>query len=237
MKTVIDKAASRGHANQGWLKSHHTFSFSNYYNPQRIHFGALRVLNDDWIAPGKGFGMHPHDNMEIITIPLAGVVEHKDNMGNTGTITAGEVQVMSAGTGILHSETNGSADNALELLQIWVIPDKKHVAPRYEQITLKPLEKKNELYQILSPNAHEPGVWIHQQAWFYLGNFDQNWEGMYHLHRPESGIYVFVIEGNASVMNQELNRRDGMGCSEISEVNLAATAGTRMLIMEVPVKL
>ena len=168
MKTIIHKAETRGHANHGWLNTHHTFSFANYYNPERVHFGALRVLNDDWIAGGEGFGKHPHDNMEIITIPLKGAVEHQDSMGNKGVINAGEIQVMSAGTGIFHSEYNANKDKELELLQIWVFSDKKNVTPRYQQMSLADLQKPNELYQILSPDYEGTGVWIHQQAWFQL---------------------------------------------------------------------
>lgn len=235
MKTILHKANSRGHADHGWLKTQHTFSFANYYNPERVHFGALRVLNDDWIAGGQGFGMHPHDNMEIITIPLSGVVEHKDSMGNHGTITAGEIQVMSAGTGIYHSEFNGDKTKPLSLLQIWVFSDKRNVTPRYDQISLANIEKDNELYQILSPSTDDQGVWIHQQAWFSLGNFTKEWEGSYKLHRPESGVYVFVIEGNAMVSGVELARRDGVGISEVSDIQIKTTVGTRILIMEIPV--
>ncbi len=235
MKTILHKAATRGHADHGWLKTNHTFSFANYYNPERIHFGALRVLNDDWIAGGQGFGMHPHDNMEIITIPLSGVVEHKDSMGNHGVITAGEIQVMSAGSGIYHSEFNGDKTESLSLLQIWVFSDKKNVTPRYQQITLSEIEKENELYQILSPSSDDQGVWIHQQAWFSLGNFAAEWEGSYQLHSPESGVYVFVIEGEATVSGNELNQRDGIGISEVLEIDIKATANTRIFIMEIPV--
>jgi len=235
MKTILHKSATRGNADHGWLKTNHTFSFANYYNPERMHFGMLRVLNDDWIAAGKGFGMHPHDNMEIITIPLSGTVEHKDSMGNSGTITAGEIQVMSAGTGIYHSEFNAENNLSLSLLQIWVFPDTKNVIPRYEQISITELEKENELYQILSPSATDQGVWIHQQAWFSLGNFTTEWEGSYQLHRPESGVYVFVIEGDAVIAGSKLNKRDGIGISEVSEIEIKTFVGTKLLVMEVPV--
>ena len=235
MKITLHKATTRGHADHGWLKTHHTFSFASYYNPERVHFGSLRVLNDDWIAGGQGFGMHPHDNMEIITIPLSGVVEHKDSMGNHGTITAGEIQVMSAGSGIYHSEFNGDKTEPLSLLQIWVFSDKRNVTPRYDQISLADIAKENELYQILSPSADDQGVWIHQQAWFMLGNFTAEWEGIYQLHRPESGVYVFVIEGEATVSGNQLSRRDGIGISEVANIQVKATADTRILIMEIPV--
>jgi redox-sensitive bicupin YhaK (pirin superfamily) len=198
-----------------------------------MHFGVLRVLNDDWIDSGKGFGMHPHDNMEIITIPLSGTVEHKDSMGNSGTITAGEVQVMSAGTGIYHSEFNAENNLSLSLLQIWVFPDTKNVTPRYQQISITELEKENELYQILSPSATDQGVWIHQQAWFSLGNFTAEWEGSYKLHIPQSGVYVFVIEGDAVIAGNKLNKRDGIGISEVSEIEIKTFDGTKLLVMEV----
>jgi redox-sensitive bicupin YhaK (pirin superfamily) len=233
MKITLHKAASRGQADHDWLKTNHTFSFANYYNPERMHFGVLRVLNDDWIDSGKGFGMHPHDNMEIITIPLSGTVEHKDSMGNSGTITAGEVQVMSAGTGIYHSEFNAENNLSLSLLQIWVFPDTKNVTPRYQQISITELEKENELYQILSPSATDQGVWIHQQAWFSLGNFTMEWEGSYKLHKPQLGVYVFVIEGDAVIAGNKLNKSDGIGISEVSEIEIKTFDGTKLLVMEV----
>jgi len=234
MKTKLHKSETRGHANHGWLNTHHTFSFANYYNPERVHFGALRVLNDDWIAGGEGFGKHPHDNMEIITIPLKGAVEHQDSMGNKGIINAGEIQVMSAGTGIFHSEYNPNKDIELELLQIWVFPNKRNVTPRYDQQSLADLEKVNEFYQILSPNPADQGVWIHQQAWFNLGDLSAGWEGSYKLNNPESGVYVFVIEGEATVAGNELSRRDGLGVSETNEIQISVKSESKILIMEVP---
>lgn len=234
MKTIIHKSETRGHANHGWLNTHHTFSFANYYNPERVHFGALRVLNDDWIAGGEGFGKHPHDNMEIITIPLKGAVEHQDSMGNKGIINAGEIQVMSAGTGIFHSEYNPNKDKELELLQIWIFPNKRNVTPRYDQQSLVDLEKVNEFYQILSPSSADQGVWIHQQAWFNLGDLSAGWEGSYKLNNPESGVYIFVIEGEATVAGKELSRRDGMGVSETQEIQISVKSDSKILLMEVP---
>ncbi len=234
MKTILHKAASRGHADHGWLKTNHTFSFANYYNPERVNFGALRVLNDDWIAGGEGFGKHPHDNMEIITIPLQGAVEHKDSMGNRGIINAGEIQVMSAGTGIFHSEFNPMKDSALELLQIWVFPNKKNVTPRYDQQSLVDFEKANEFYQILSPNPDDQGVWIHQQAWFNLGNLSKGWKGNYKFNNPLSGVYVFVIEGEAVIAETTLNKRDGLGIWDVDEIQINAKQDCQILIMEVP---
>jgi len=234
MKTILHKSETRGHANHGWLDSHHTFSFANYYDPERVHFGTLRVLNDDWIAAGEGFGKHPHDNMEIITIPVSGVVEHKDSMGNHGLINAGEIQVMSAGTGIFHSEYNHEKSQALELFQIWVFPDKKNVTPRYDQISLANIAKPDELYQILSPNPDDQGVWIHQHAWFHMGDLSAGWTGKYNLKDPKNGVYFFVIEGDVTVAGQELNRRDGFGVSEVTEIEINATTNSKLLIMEIP---
>ncbi len=234
MKTILHQASTRGHANHGWLNTHHTFSFANYYDPSRIHFGALRVLNDDWIAAGQGFGSHPHDNMEIITIPIYGTVKHKDSMGNHGTIEAGEIQVMSAGTGIFHSEFNHNKDKALELFQIWVFPNKKNVTPRYNQVSLASIQKTNEFYQILSPDPDDEGIWIHQQAWFHLGEFTQDKEINYHMKGKNSGLYVFVIEGSAVVGENELQRRDGLGISSVENITLNINANSKILLMEVP---
>jgi redox-sensitive bicupin YhaK (pirin superfamily) len=168
--SILHRAESRGHAHHGWLDSHHTFSFANYYNPERMNFGVLRVLNDDRVSEGMGFGTHPHDNMEIISIPLSGDLEHRDSMGNVAVIKNGDVQVMSAGTGITHSEYNKNLNKAVKFLQIWVFPNKRNVTPRYGQLTLKKEERINRLQQIVSPNQNDAGVWIHQNAWFYLSN-------------------------------------------------------------------
>ncbi|MDD5185016.1 MAG: pirin family protein [Paludibacter sp.] len=234
MKTILHKAESRGHANHGWLDSHHTFSFANYYNPERVHFGMLRVLNDDRVAAGQGFGEHPHDNMEIISIPLSGDLEHKDSMGNHGIITTGEIQVMSAGTGIFHSEYNKNKDKEVRFLQIWVFPDKKNVTPRYDQISLAEIAKTNELYQILSPNPDDQGVWIHQQAWFHLGDLSAGWVGRYDLKDNKNGVYFFVIEGDVTISGQKLNRRDGLGISETESVEIKAESQAKLLVMEIP---
>ena len=172
MKTIYHSAETRGNANHGWLKANHSFSFAQYYDPERMNFGALRVLNDDTIAPGKGFGTHPHDNMEIITIPLKGDLEHKDSMGNVGVINEGEIQVMSAGTGVYHSEYNKNKDKPINLLQLWVIPKTRNVKPRYDQKSLREYKKTNAFYQILSPNQDDGGMWIHQDAWFHMGEFN-----------------------------------------------------------------
>lgn len=234
MKTVIHKSDTRGHANYGWLDTNHTFSFARYYDPERMHFGALRVLNDDTVSPGRGFDTHPHDNMEIISVPLAGDLEHKDSMDNITVIRHGEVQVMSAGTGILHSEYNKNSDKDVQFLQIWIIPDKRNVEPRYDQISVAKVLRENDLFQILSPDAHDAGVWIHQQAWFYMGYLQQGWAGAYELKGSQHGVYAFMIEGEARIADQSLSRRDGIGIWETEEINIQATKDAHLLLMEVP---
>jgi len=200
--TVLHKAETRGHANHGWLNSYHTFSFANYYNPERIHFGALRVLNDDTVEAGMGFGTHPHDNMEIVSIPLEGDLEHKDSMGNVSVIKHGDVQVMSAGTGITHSEYNKNKDSLVKFLQIWIFPNKKNVTPRYDQIKLNVEDRHNKLQQILSPKKDDAGVWIHQNAWFHLGKFDKGVTADYNIKAKGNGVYVFVLNGEVKVDDQ-----------------------------------
>lgn len=201
--TVLHKAATRGHANHGWLDSHHTFSFANYHNPDRMHFGVLRVLNDDRVDAGMGFGKHPHDNMEIISIPLEGDLEHQDSMGNTAVIKKGDIQVMSAGTGIYHSEFNKNKDRLTKFLQIWVYPNKRNVTPRYDQISLDEKDRHNKLQQILSPNPDDAGVWIHQDAWFHLGKFDKGFATEYKLKKkamvfmPLSSKAISILEISA----------------------------------------
>lgn len=234
MKKVLHKAATRGHANHGWLNSYHSFSFAGYYNPERIHFGALRVLNDDTVAAGMGFGTHPHDNMEIISIPLSGDLKHKDSMGNEAIIKQGDIQVMSAGTGIAHSEMNARNDQEVKFLQIWVFPNKKNVQPRYGQITLDENRMKNNLLQVLSPNADDEGVWIHQDAWFSLGNLEKGFSTEYKLKAAANGVYAFVLEGDVTINGEAINKRDGLGISETDVLNITADADARLLLMEVP---
>lgn len=235
--TVLHKASSRGHANHGWLNSHHSFSFANYYNPERMHFGVLRVLNDDVVAPGKGFGTHPHDNMEIISIPLEGDLEHKDSMGNTTVIKQGDVQVMSAGTGIYHSEYNKNKDKEVKFLQIWVFPNKKNVEPRYDQITLIDQDLKNQFSQILSPNPGDTGVWIHQNSWFHLGNLDEGFETIYQVKDQSNGIYAFILDGDVTIEGQALNKRDGFGIWDTDKIQIKADSNAKVLLMEVPMSL
>ncbi|MGE8556549.1 MAG: pirin family protein [Chryseobacterium jejuense] len=233
--SVIHKAASRGKADHGWLLSQHTFSFANYYNPERMHFGVLRVLNDDRVEAGRGFGTHPHDNMEIISIPLEGDLEHKDSMGNTAIIKSGDIQVMSAGTGIMHSEFNKNSDQLVKFLQIWVYPKKRNVTPRYDQITLDKTKNKNQFQQILSPNADDEGVWIHQDAWFHLGTFDQNREINYQIRKKGNGVYAFILKGSAEIEGQLVEERDGFGVWDIKDLNIKTIQeNTEILLMEVP---
>lgn len=237
MNTVLHKADTRGHANHGWLNSYHTFSFANYHNPARMHFGVLRVLNDDTVAASRGFGEHPHDNMEIISIPLEGDLQHKDSLGNIATIKEGEVQVMSAGTGVRHSEFNKNMDKAVKFLQIWVFPRARNIAPRYDQISIQALKKENAFYQILSPNKEDQGVWINQDAWFHLGNFEQGKKDTYTLHESTNGVYVFVLEGSVKVGDQQLDKRDGFGLWNTAAFTLEAlTNDSRVLLMEVPME-
>ncbi|WP_462319133.1 pirin family protein [Marinilabilia sp.] len=235
MKKTIHRNDTRGHADHGWLDTYHTFSFANYYDPHRIQFGALRVLNDDTVQPGMGFGKHPHDNMEIITIPLFGDLEHKDSMGNEGVIKEGDVQVMSAGKGIFHSEKNHNRDKEVQLLQIWVLPNKQDVEPRYDQISIRELSTPHQFYQILSPDRDDQGVWIHQDAWFSLAELDAGKSDKYRLKGSHHGVYLFVIEGQVKLADEVLDKRDGIGISEVESIKVEATKDSRVLIMEVPV--
>lgn len=237
MNKVIHKASTRGFADHGWLKSYHTFSFAGYHNPERVHFGVLRVLNDDMVKGGMGFGTHPHDNMEIISIPLEGDLEHKDSMGNTTIIQNGDIQVMSAGTGIYHSEYNKNKDEAVKFLQIWIYPNKRNVTPRYDQLTMELGDRKNKLQQVLSPNSEDDGVWIHQDAWFHIGNFEQQVSTKYNLKKEGNGVYAFVIKGSFLLNNEELNTRDGIGIWDTTVLDIIAQQDdSEILIMEVPMK-
>lgn len=235
-QTVLHRSNTRGVADHGWLKSYQSFSFAGYYNPDRINFGALRVLNDDIVTGGMGFGEHPHDNMEIISIPLSGELHHADSMGNKASIKAGEIQVMSAGTGIYHSEYNGDNKEPAKFLQIWLFPNQRNVQPRYDQQTLKNEDKVNEFVQILSPNPDDDGVWIYQDAWFNLANFDEGNVKSYELHKPGNGVYVFVLEGDILVNGQALATRDGLGIWDTESIDIKALGSASFLLMEVPMK-
>lgn len=237
MQTIFHRGDSRGHANHGWLNSYHTFSFANYQNNERTNFGVLRVLNDDTVTQGMGFGSHPHRDMEIISIPLEGDLEHKDSMGTTAVIKKGEIQVMSAGTGVMHSEYNKNKEEAVKFLQIWVFPREVGVEPRYDQKDIKSEEKINDFQQILSPNKDDDGVWIHQDAWFNLANFTKGNSKNYNLNINGNGVYAFVLKGSAKIGDQILNERDGFGIWDTESFNVEALENTEILLMEVPMEL
>jgi redox-sensitive bicupin YhaK (pirin superfamily) len=232
--SVLHKAETRGDANHGWLHSRHTFSFADYYDRERVHFGMLRVLNDDIVEAGMGFGTHPHDNMEIISIPLEGDLEHKDSMGNVSVIRNGDIQVMSAGTGITHSEYNKNKDKPVKFLQIWIFPNLKNVKPRYDQITLNPVDRHNKLQQILSSDPDDAGVWIYQNAWFHLGQYDKGFRSHYSVKEKGNGVYAFILSGDVTINNQELKSRDGFGIWDVDKILLNADSNSEFLLMEVP---
>ncbi|HEY9116034.1 MAG TPA: pirin family protein [Bacteroidales bacterium] len=233
--TILHKAGTRGDANHGWLHSRHTFSFADYHNPERMRFGLLRVLNDDTVEAGMGFGTHPHDNMEIISIPLEGDLEHNDSMGNVAVIKNGDIQVMSAGTGIRHSEYNKNKDRQVKFLQIWVYPNKRNVQPRYGQITLNIADRRNKFQQILSPNPDDEGTWIHQDAWFHLGSFDKDFSTEYSLKKSGNGVYAFVIKGDVTIIGNALHEKDGLGIWDTDKISVKANSqDAEVLLIEVP---
>lgn len=234
MKKIIHKANTRGHADHGWLNAHHTFSFASYHDPSRVHFGMLRVLNDDVVDAGMGFGTHPHNNMEIITIPIRGALEHRDDTGRHAIIRSGDVQIMSAGTGIAHSEMNPSKEEAVNLLQIWVFPKQRNIAPRYEQKTYAPEGRINKLQLVVSPEKDAESLWINQDAWFSLGKFNKDKEVTYKLHKESSGVYLFIVNGEAEVEGDLLQSRDGIGITSTSSFTIKAKTDLDFLLMEVP---
>ncbi|HMP93466.1 MAG TPA: pirin family protein [Phnomibacter sp.] len=233
---TLHLAATRGHANHGWLNSYHTFSFGSYYDANRMQFGALRVLNDDTVAAGMGFSTHPHQNMEIISIPTFGDLRHRDSMGNEAIIKQGDIQVMSAGTGVQHSEMNANRDKEVRFFQIWVLPNQRNVAPRYQQQTLHQQDMHNKLLQVLSPNPADEGVWIHQQAWFSMGWLDAGFKATYTFKKEGNGLYAFVIEGQVTIDEQPLSRRDGLGITQATSVAIKANSQSQLLLMEVPMQ-
>lgn len=233
MKTILHKANERGHANHGWLDSHHSFSFAGFYDPNKIHFGALRVLNDDTVKGGYGFGKHPHDNMEIVSIPLSGDLKHEDSTGRKEVIRQYDVQIMSAGSGIAHSEMNANADKEVKFLQIWVIPKERNITPRYEQKTFRPEERQNKLQTVVAPEGGE-AVTINQDAWFSLGNLEQGVETEYKLRQPGNGVYAFVIEGEVELAGARLNKRDAAGVWDTGQIAIKATTNAELLLIEVP---
>lgn len=233
MKKVVHKSDTRGHANHGWLESFHSFSFANYYNPNKMNFGLLRVLNDDSVAAGRGFGAHPHDNMEIISIPLEGDLEHQDNMGNKTVIKLNDVQIMSAGTGVLHSEYNHSRKDAVKFLQIWVFPKEKNIKPRYAQKTFEPADRENKLQLVVSPE-HEEAIWINQDAYFSLGKFEAGKTVSYEIHKNGNGAYIFVLDGKVEVDGEVFDKRDAVGVWDTDKVNIKAAENTNFLVIDVP---
>ncbi len=233
MKLILHSADRRGHVSFGWLDSHHSFSFGNYYDPEKTHFGMLRVLNDDVIAGGSGFGTHPHDNMEIISIPLNGAIEHKDSTGTQSVIYENDVQIMSAGTGIKHSEKNHYKDKETSFLQIWIIPKENNIKPGYDQKTFNPDDRINKLQTVVTPDD-EKAVWINQDAWLSLGNFESSFSASYSLKKPGNGVYAFVIDGNVTINDQSLFKRDAVGIWDVDKLNIAAVTNAQILLIEVP---
>jgi redox-sensitive bicupin YhaK (pirin superfamily) len=234
MKTVLHKADTRGHANHGWLDSHHTFSFAGYYDPSRTNFGLLRVLNDDRVAGGMGFGQHPHDNMEIISIPLRGSLEHGDNTGGHGIIKSGEIQIMSAGSGIEHSEKNGSKTDEVNFLQVWVFPKEKNIQPRYDQKLFSSDDRINRFQMVVSPEKNNESLWINQDAWFSLGKLSKGSSTEYSVNKSTNGVYAFVIEGDVIINGQGMNKRDGLGVWETDKLSITAASDAEVLLIEVP---
>lgn len=236
MKTILHKANTRGHASFGWLNSYHTFSFGHYYSPDRIHFGALRVLNDDTVKGGMGFSKHPHDNMEIVSIPLSGDLHHKDTTGRDEIIRQHDVQIMSAGSGIAHSETNANHDKEVKFLQIWVFPKVKNIEPRYQQKSFKPEDRLNQVLTVVAPDD-ENAVWINQDAWFSLANLEAGVEKTYQIKRKENGVYAFIIGGQVTINGEQLDARDGLGIWETDTIHITANSNAEVLLIDVPMKL
>ena len=235
MKNTLHKADTRGVAEHGWLSSRHTFSFAGYHNPERMGFGSLRVINDDVVQAGMGFGTHSHKDMEIISIPLSGELHHKDSMGNVEGITKGEVQVMSAGTGITHSEYNGSESELVNFLQIWVIPENRGIEPRYDQKLFSANERQGRFQNIVSPDRNDDGIWINQQAWFWLGDFKAGQSETYTIRKSGNGVYFFVLEGTIAIAGVQLERRDGLGIEDVNSVDFQVNEDCQLLMMDVPV--
>jgi redox-sensitive bicupin YhaK (pirin superfamily) len=235
MKKIIHKAADRGFNNLGWLKSYHSFSFGQFYDPNKMNFGLLRVLNDDFVEQAMGFGTHGHDNMEIVSIPLSGSLKHKDSMGNDAVIRTGDVQIMSAGTGIKHSEYNESAEEPVKFLQIWVFPKEHDIVPRYDQKTFSEEEKLNKFLTVVSPDKNnEEAIWINQDAWFSLSNLQAGKEIEYKLNKEGNGVYIFLLEGVIAVADEILRTRDAIGLYETSSFKIEANNDAKILVIEVP---
>lgn len=234
MKTIFHPSSERGHANHGWLDAWHSFSFASWYDPAKVHFGNIRVLNDDTIAPARGFGMHPHDNMEIVTIPLTGTLRHSDNTGGSGLIKSGDVQIMSAGTGIVHSEMNASADEAVTLLQIWVFPKVENITPRYDQRFFDEADRKDKIQFLVSPLEADLALWINQDARFSRIDLSAGKRISYSTMQKGQGVYVFVLNGKVSSSDQILNRRDALGIWETDTFEMEALENSQLVLIEVP---
>lgn len=234
MKTIFHPANERGYNDMGWLKANFSFSFGPYYNPEKVHFGALRVLNDDYIARGNGFGRHPHDNMEITTIVLKGALEHQDSMGNKGIIRAGDVQVMSAGTGVFHSEYNPSSTEDTESLQIWIFPKVPNIAPRYDQKHFTDKLKNNAFTRLISPVKSEDTLWLNQDTTFSQGYFDACVSTPYNIHTKGNGAYVFILDGSVTIAGNLLNKRDALGVYDTDSFEITTNSDSQILIIEVP---
>ncbi|MGM8897708.1 MULTISPECIES: pirin family protein [unclassified Psychrobacter] len=235
MKTIHHPANTRGGSYHGWLRSKHTFSFADYYDRERVGFGVLKVINDDHIEGGHGLSSHSHRNMEIVSISLSGTLLHKDDIGNESVINSGEIQIMSAGTGVVHSESNASSEIPVKFLQIWLEPNKKDVTPRYQQVSLVELLNRNQFNQVLSPSMHDAGVWLYQNAWFSVGEFDAGVTKTYTLNDASNGVYVFVISGSVVIDGNVLQQRDGLGISETDKFTMDVISKAQVLVMEVPV--
>jgi len=236
MKTILHKAANRGHANHGWLDSYHSFSFAHFYDPAKVHFGALRVLNDDTVKAGYGFSKHPHDNMEIVSIPLSGDLEHKDSTGRHEIIKQNDVQIMSAGSGIAHSEMNANKDKEVKFLQVWVFPKEQNITPRYEQKTFKPEDRNNKIKTVVAPDDTD-AVWINQDAWFSLGKMDKDFTTTYSIKNNGNGVYAFVLEGEVTINGEKLGKRDALGVWDIDKIDITANTNAEILLIDVPMKL
>jgi len=234
MKSKFYAANERGHANHGWLNAHHSFSFGNFYDPEKVHFGALRVLNDDLISGGGGFPAHPHDNMEIVTIPLSGAIAHKDSTGGNGIIKTGDVQIMSAGSGVRHSEYNASRSETLNLLQLWVFPKEKNIKPRYDQKTFELAERKNKWQVVVGPDEKDGGLWVNQDTVFALTDLDAGQTLAYQPKFKGNGVYFFLIEGSVEIAGTVLDKRDAIGIWETDNMEIKASVDAKILAIEVP---
>jgi len=234
MKAILFKAADRGSADYGWLKPNYYFSFAQYHNPEKVHFGLLRVLNDDFVAGGGGFPTHPHDNMEIVTIPFSGALQHKDSTGGNGVIKAGDIQIMSAGSGVQHSEFNASATDPVTLFQVWVFPKERNIKPRYDQRNFDTNDRQNKWQTVVSPLDSDQALWINQDARFALTNLDAGKEISYSTAFKENGVFLVVINGSVLVDGKQLNKRDALGISETDSFSIAASADAELLAIEIP---